>query len=96
MKRPTCGDDLSDSPGPCSCGRYGGGGVAEKPPYTGMRVSLPGVLMRASGACEAHDDSQHLSCSLEMLLDHLRELRADRTQLDRFFDIWSDERKDAT
>jgi hypothetical protein len=55
-----------------------------------MRISIPGVLGRAADACERHEDTRHLACSLRMLLEHLRTLRGEPERIGDFFDLWID------
>lgn len=56
-----------------------------------MKISLPGVLIRAAESCERSRDARHLGYSLRLLLRHLRELRDDPSRLGEFFDCWADD-----
>lgn len=61
-----------------------------------MKISLPGVLLRAAEHCEtADDESQWATCSLATplrdLLDHLRQVRAEPARLQEFFECWVDD-----
>ena len=58
---------------------------------SGMKISLPGVLLRAARACKLSREHRHLKVPLEQLLENLRKLRADPSKIGEFFDLWVDE-----
>lgn len=60
-----------------------------------MRISLPGVLLRAASRLEKTRDSKYLAFPVKQLLDHLRELRREPHRIDEFFKLWADDHPDA-
>jgi hypothetical protein len=60
------------------------------PQRPGMCASIPGVLLRAAEACEAHRDSKYLGWGLRELNKHLHELHGEPTEetLHSFLGLW--------
>jgi len=54
----------------------------------GMKVSLPGVLIRAADRLEKTRDAKDLGFMLKELYRHLTELRNNKELIEEFFDLW--------
>lgn len=55
----------------------------------GMKISLSGVLDRTADFLDLHDEPDR-AYTLRLLLDHLRELRADPSKVQEFFELYVD------
>jgi hypothetical protein len=61
------------------------------PKSSGMLISLPGTLNRAAEALRRDEDAAYLAGSLDLLLEHLRLVRADPTRVGELLELWVDE-----
>lgn len=55
-----------------------------------MKVSLPGVLLRAAETCEGVGEKDR-GFMLRELLKHLRMVRADPSRIGEFFELYVDQ-----
>lgn len=62
--------------------------------FSGMRISLSGVLVRAAKACKRSRDDKHLEHPLGTLREHIETMRAAKSDaealamLDEFLALW--------
>ena len=63
----------------------------DKPPPPSMRISLPGVLLRAAESLEGAGEHDR-AFMLRKLLEHLHIVRGQPHRAREFFDLWVDDR----